>query len=198
MSIVTKTGDDGTTALMYGRRVGKGDSRVEANGAVDELNAAIGMARAAVRDSGIAELLRGIQTDLVGLMGEVATHPEDWERYGKDGFAEVTSRQVAKLEAAVRDLESRGIATKGWALPGGTQSGAALDMARAICRRAERRMCGLREASRLRNLEILVYLNRLSDLLWLLARRVENEQESGSEEGDERREARGEGSAGEA
>jgi len=178
MSIVTKKGDDGTTALMYGRRVGKTDPRVEANGAVDELNAALGVVRTLMNEAPEAERLRLIQTELVALMGEVATHPEDWERYAKDGFSQVTAAEIARLESAVRSLERRVVVGKDFVMPGGHgRTGAALDMARAICRRAERRLCELKEASVLRNPRTVVYLNRLSDYLWLLARWSERSED---------------------
>jgi cob(I)alamin adenosyltransferase len=81
---------------------------------------------------------------------------------------------TAKLDAVVREIESQNINFKGWATPGATKNSAALDVARTICRRAERRVCKLKEADELRNMEILIYLNRLSDLLWLFARRSES------------------------
>ena len=173
MSIVTKTGDDGTTALMYGRRVPKTHPRVETYGTVDELNAALGMARAAAEPGCARDRLLAIQQDLVILMGELCVEPEDLPRYRRDGYAPVTPAMTAKLEALVRELEAQNLNLKGWATPGGTPAGAALDLARTICRRAERRVCGLKESGGLKNPEMIIYLNRLSDLLWLLARRAE-------------------------
>ena len=173
MSIVTKTGDDGTTALMYGRRVPKNHPRVEAYGTVDELNAALGLARATVREDFLRENLLAIQKDLVVLMGELAVLPEDLPRYVKDGYSVVTPAMTAKLDALVREIEAQNVSFKGWATPGATSASAALDVARTVCRRAERRVCALKEAGELKNAEIVVYLNRLSDLLWLMARWVE-------------------------
>lgn len=173
MSIVTKTGDGGTTSLMYGRRVSKCHPRVEACGAVDELNAALGMARVSAGNALVQKALLLIQKDLVGLMGELATLPEDVARYLKDGFAVISSDQTQRVEKTVAELEAQDCDLHGWATPGGAASGAALDMARSICRRAERRVCALRESDQLGNAEALVYLNRVSDLLWLLARREE-------------------------
>jgi len=173
MSIVTKTGDRGTTALMYGRRVPKNHPRVEAGGAVDELNAALGLARALAAQKFVGENLLAIQKDLVILMGELAVANEDLERYVKDGFSLVTPAMTAKLDALVREIEAQNISFKGWATPGATPSSAALDLARTACRRAERRVCDLPAAGELKNDEIIVYLNRLSDLLWLFARWVE-------------------------
>jgi cob(I)alamin adenosyltransferase len=173
MSIVTKGGDHGTTALMYNRRVSKCHPRVEAYGAVDELNAAIGLARATAEDDFVREKLAAIQTDLVLLMGELATAVEDLPRYVKDGHGLVRSGMTALLDGWVGDIEAAKVSSRGWATPGANTVSAALDLARTVCRRAERRACGLQEAGQLQNTEILIYLNRLSDLLWLLARWVE-------------------------
>jgi cob(I)alamin adenosyltransferase len=173
MSIATKTGDDGTTALMYGRRVPKNHPRIEACGAVDELNAALGVARPSAEHDFVRNNLLVIQKDLIVLMGELCVQPEDLPRYTKDGYSLVTPAMTATLDALVREIEAQNISFKGWATPGATPPSAALDMARTICRRAERRVCGLKETGELRNAEIVIYLNRLSDLLWLFARSVE-------------------------
>src|SRR6266850_4921968 len=173
MSIVTKTGDQGTTGLMYNRRVSKCHPRVEAYGAVDEINAAIGMARATAEQDFVRDNLLMIQKDLVVLMGELATLPEDLPRYVKDGFKLVTPEMTGKLEKVVKEIEAQKIAFKGWATPGATVHSGALDVARTVCRRAERRVCVLQEADQLHNPDIIIYLNRLSDLLWLFARWAE-------------------------
>jgi cob(I)alamin adenosyltransferase len=173
MSIVTKTGDSGTTALMFGRRVPKNHPRVEACGAVDELNAAIGAARAAAKHRFIRENLAAIQEDLILLMGELGVLPEDLPRYFKGGYSPVTPAMTAKFDALVAKIESRNVTFKGWAIPGQTNDSAALDVARTICRRAERRVCALHESRGPVNPESIVFLNRLSDLLWLFARWVE-------------------------
>src|SRR5580693_5461154 len=170
MSIVTKTGDSGTTALMYGRRVPKNHPRVEAFGAVDELNAALGMARATATDAFVSDNLLSIQKSLVTVMGELAVLPEDLPRYAKDGFALVTADMIVPLEKLVKEIEGQNVSFKGWATPGATHSSATLDVARTICRRAERRVCDLNQAGELNNPEIIIFLNRLSDLLWLFAR----------------------------
>jgi cob(I)alamin adenosyltransferase len=174
VSIATKTGDDGTTALMYGRRVPKNHPRVETYGTVDELNAALGVARATTDENVIHENLLAIQKDLIVLMGELAVMPEDLSRYAKDGYSVVTPGMAAKLDAIVREIEAQNVSFKGWATPGATVNSAALDVARTICRRGERRACALKEAGELPNTEIIIYLNRLSDLLWLMARQVES------------------------
>ena len=158
---------------MYGRRVSKNHPRVEACGSVDELNAALGLARATAGHVFVRENLPAFQKDLIVLMGELCVQPEDLARYAKDGYSFVAPEMTAKLDALIREIESRNAGLKGWATPGGTANGAALDMARTICRRAERRVCALKEMGELRNAGIIVYLNRLGDLLWLFARWVE-------------------------
>lgn len=173
MSIATKTGDGGTTGLMYNRRVPKSHARVEACGTVDELNAALGLARAAAAENFAHENLFLIQKSLVDLMGELSVMPEDLARYTKDGYALVMPAMTAKLDALVKEIEAQKISFNGWATPGASPAAAALDLARTICRRAERRVCAMLESGELTNGEILIYLNRLSDVLWLFARRVE-------------------------
>lgn len=158
---------------MYGRRVPKTDSRVGAYGCVDELNAALGVARATAQSAPVAEQILSIQKELVTVMGELATAPEDLARYEKDGFSLTTSAMVDRLTVAIDELEKdKTLYGKGWAMPGETPLAAALDMARTICRRAERRVAAL-GATENSNPEILRYLNRLSDLCWLLARFAE-------------------------
>jgi len=178
MSIATKTGDQGTTGLMYNRRVSKCNPRVEAYGCVDELNAALGLARSTGEHAFVTGNLLVIQQDLVILMGELATAVEDLPRYLKDGFSQVTPAMTAKLDKLVVEIEAQKITYKGWATPGATVHSAALDVARTVGRRAERRVCQLHEAGQLQNPEIIIFLNRLADLLWLFARWTETKLES--------------------
>ena len=177
MSIATKTGDSGTTGLMYNRRVSKCHPRVEAYGAVDELNTAMGFARATAEHDFVARNLLAIQKDLVLVMGELATQVEDLPRYKKDGYTIVSSELTAKLDTLVAEIEAQKVSFKGWATPGANVNSAALDVARTTCRRAERRVCALQESDQLQNSEIIIYLNRLSDTLWLLARWVETNRD---------------------
>ena len=167
------------TGLMYNRRVAKNHPRVEAYGSVDELNAALGMARAEAQAASLAETLLGIQKSLVILVGELATGVEDLDRYVRDGYHLVTPDHVAALDARVRELEEQKISFQGWATPGATRCAAALDVARTTCRRAERRVVSLHDSGQLRNAEIIVFLNRLSDLLWLMARWAETHPDAG-------------------
>jgi len=174
MSIATKTGDEGETSLMYGRRVPKTDARVDAYGCVDELNSALGLARASASDAFLSEQILAIQKELVAVMGELATAAEDLDRYQKDGFKLTAADMTARLTTVVDDLEKNRLGKfKDWAMPGKTLDSAALDLARTTCRRAERRVAALMAADTKFNREILRYLNRLSDVCWLLARYAE-------------------------
>lgn len=166
---------------MYNRRVAKHDPRVEAYGATDELNAALGMVRAFVETPFITDRVLEIQKELVTLMGELAVAEEDRERYRKDGFDFVTAEMVDRLTAHVMDIEkNHHVSYKGWATPGATRGSAALDMARTVCRRAERRVAALGASGGFVNPETVRYLNRLSDLCWLWARWLETQLEMGN------------------
>lgn len=174
MSIATKTGDDGSTGLMFNRRVSKTDARVAAYGACDEVNVAIGMARAWNEDAFFTDRLVEIQKELVILMGELAVAQEDRERYREKGFHFVEHAMVDRLMALVEDLEkNHAISYKHWATPGATKGSAMLDLVRVACRRAERAVCEMREKGFPVSDAIAHYLNRLSDLSWLYARFVE-------------------------
>ena len=167
MSISTKTGDDGTTSLLFGRRVSKTDLRVEACGAVDELNATLGMARAAIGPDVMSDEILRIQTDLVMLMGELALAAEDRPKYEERGGKCLGAEDPTRLTCLIDALEKQETSIlKDWHMPGGTVSGASLDFARTVCRRAERAVLALPGV----NPEIIRYLNRLSDLCWLWAR----------------------------
>jgi cob(I)alamin adenosyltransferase len=177
MSISTTRGDRGETDLLFGRRVFKSHPRVEAVGAVDELNAAVGLVRAAPAPplALTAEVLTEVQDDLVSLMGEVSTLPEDQDRYDEAGYARLGEDAVERMSEAVSHLENQ-FATrfKDWAKPGAERNlvSAQLDFARTVCRRAERAVLRLKDT----HSEVaLRYLNRLSDVLWLLARHEDAE-----------------------
>lgn len=170
MSIATRTGDDGSTALLYGRRVSKTHPRVQAYGTADELNAALGFARATAGDAWVREALLATQQELVGLMGELAVDDLDRERFLKSKLARLDEPHLARLDAAVAALEARKISFNAWATPGATLHAAALDLARTVCRRTERGIVALAEGGATVNPLALRYLNRLSDVLWLLAR----------------------------
>jgi cob(I)alamin adenosyltransferase len=181
MSIVTKTGDKGETSLMYGHRVSKGDARVDAYGCIDELTAALGLARSIATDKFISDEILAAQKNLIVVMGELATAPGDRERYAKDGFHVTTSAMVDRITAVIEDLEKdKSLYPKDWVIPGGTTVSAALDFARATCRRAERHIAAFSTSDKEFNVEILRYLNRLSDLCWVLARYAEKDWRTSS------------------
>lgn len=173
MSIATRTGDDGSTCLLYGQRVPKDHPQVEAVGALDELNAALGAAKAARPAATPATELEEIQRDLVALMGEVSCAESDVARHAASQFARIGAAELARLDAAVARLESRGLRFDGWATPGANTYSAALEVARTAARRAERRMVGLAGHGRVLRPLLLQFVNRLSDTLWLLAREAE-------------------------
>ena len=187
MSIATKTGDAGQTSLMYGRRVPKSDACVDAYGCVDELNASLGLARVTATSSFLTEQIFAVQKELVTVMGELATAPEDMARYVKDGFQLTSAEMVDRLTAVIDDLEKNKLEKfKDWATPGKTPDSATLDLARTVCRRAERRVAVLMAPAGEFNAEILRYLNRLSDLCWLLARYAEHLHEGTQSMGGKR------------
>lgn len=160
---------------MYGRRVAKTDSRVDTYGAIDELNAALGLARVTAGEGFIADQILTVQKELIDVMGELATAPGDLERYVRDGYKVTTEEMVDRLTGVIDELEKdKLLHYQGWAIPGSTLVSAALDLARTTGRRAERRVARLAEEVPGLNEQILRYLNRLSDLCWLLARYAEH------------------------
>jgi cob(I)alamin adenosyltransferase len=164
--------------LMYNRRIPKTHPRLEAYGTVDELNAALGVARAASKQEFVTAKLFHIQKSLVDLMGELATDKADLERYAKDGYKIIGAEFAEELEAWIKEIEAQKVSFRHWATPGATAESAALDMARTIARRAERRVEDLLHSGEIGNRSIQVYLNRVSDLLWLLGRWVETQVEA--------------------
>ncbi|MCA9153844.1 MAG: cob(I)yrinic acid a,c-diamide adenosyltransferase [Planctomycetales bacterium] len=166
MKIYTKTGDEGLTGLFAGGRVSKDASRIEAYGTVDELNSAIGLARAAGLPEVIDGVLDSVQHELFALGGELAT--PDAERHG---MRLIGATHIEALERAIDRFEEQLPPLKQFILPGGSRAAAELHLARTVCRRAERRVVSLMHESELPiAAEIVVYLNRLSDLLFVLAR----------------------------
>jgi cob(I)alamin adenosyltransferase len=154
---------------------------------VDELNAFLGLARVTASDPFLTGEIYAVQKELVIVMGELATGQEDLGRYVKDRFELTSSAMTDRLTAVIDDLEKNKLGKfKGWAVPGKTMDSAALDLARTVCRRAERRVASLMTDAQKFNTEILRYLNRLSDLCWLLARYAEHLQEQGESSGEKR------------
>lgn len=164
MKLYTKTGDDGTTGLFGGERVPKDDPRVAAYGAVDELNASIGVAAAGSSDAKLCESLRAIQSDLFSLGAELATPDADKLP------TRVSNGNVHALERWIDNAEGDLPPLKTFILPGGSATASQLHLARTVCRRAERDTVTLGRTTTLRP-QVVVYLNRLGDLLFALARR---------------------------
>ena len=168
MKIYTKTGDAGTTGLFGGPRVPKDDTRVEAYGDVDELNAVLGMARAVEVMPRVDEVLVPIQRDLFAIGALLAT--PDREKMAQHlEKARIDDSRIAELERAIDDGEEELEPLRAFILPGGSQKAAMLHLARTVCRRAERRVVRLQRDVELPPLAV-IYLNRLSDLLFTLAR----------------------------
>lgn len=174
-SIATRKGDDGTTSLLYGQRVPKDHPQIEATGALDELNAALGLAKASRPAGRDAAALEFIQRTLIALMGEVSCAEADVARHAASKFVRLADTDLAHVDAAVAALEARGLKFEGWATPGANPYAAALEVARTIARRAERRLVGLAAHGRHVRPLLLRYVNRVSDLLWLMAREAETE-----------------------
>jgi cob(I)alamin adenosyltransferase len=168
VSIATKQGDSGQTGLVGGTRVSKCDARVECYGTVDELISQLGFARAICADEEIRERVKQIQCELFKVGSALATPHE------LAGWAPaITSAMVDRLGADVCRIEAMPGITTGWSLPGELPVASALDVARTVCRRAERLATRLMEIGQLENPVILAYLNRLSDFLWLAGRLTE-------------------------
>jgi len=174
MSIITGRGDQGETDLLFGRRIAKTSVRVGAIGTVDELNAILGIARASGLGAHASEVVDGVQHRLVHLMGQLATLSGDAERYHAAGYGRIEALDVAWIENHARALEASGLKFTGWARPGAgaPPASAQLDFARAIARRAERDVRLLEDEDGPVAPEVLLFLNRLSDLLWLMARQA--------------------------
>ncbi|HEU4402820.1 MAG TPA: cob(I)yrinic acid a,c-diamide adenosyltransferase [Candidatus Polarisedimenticolia bacterium] len=172
--IYTKTGDDGTTSLGDGRRARKDAPRIEAYGTVDELNALLGLALVAVIDQEGADLLRSVQNDLFDLGADLCL-PETKARAGRRRAGRaplrITAGQVKRLEEAIDRFNAPLGILHSFVLPGGTPASAWLHLARTVCRRAERAVVTLTRREKV-NPQVIVYLNRLSDLLFVMARRA--------------------------
>ncbi len=172
MSITTRRGDDGMTDLMFGRRIAKTSLRFIALGTIDELNASIGLARASDAEGKHTEILDRVQNLLFALMGQLACLPEDQGKYLEKGYSAVTEDDLDWLTETAGEIENAGVKFTHWAVPGaeGSMSRAHLDFARTVARRAERYVLALHEDGGEVPSIVRVFLNRISDLLWILAR----------------------------
>jgi cob(I)alamin adenosyltransferase len=169
--IYTKRGDDGTTGLLFGGRVQKSAKRIELNGAVDEAQAALGVARASLgAASDLHDVVVSLERDLWVLMAEVATAPANRKKL-VPGQSLVTAEMVTALESRIDELSERMVMPTEFVVPGETVASAALDVARTVIRRAERVAVSVPMGDSF----VLAYLNRLSDLAWTMARVAEGE-----------------------
>jgi len=168
MSIATKRGDGGQTGLAGGIRVSKSSLRVEAYGTVDELNSILGMARSICEDADLRERTKVIQRQLFEVGSSLATPAES-----RKGQVPITEEMVEQLTKQVYEIEAIEGLLSDWSLPGEHRAAAFFDVARTVCRRAERSVVRLIESGDKAEPNTLAYLNRLSDLLWLFARKLE-------------------------
>ena len=171
MKIYTRKGDDGTTGLWYGGRRPKSDPRIDSYGTIDEANSALGVARSLCGsdDGELATDILGLQRDLFVAGAELAAAPEAADRL-EDGTSRVTADMVAALEPAIDRYMDRVELPPKFVIPGGTPLSGALDLARSILRRAERRVAALDQAGELASPVVLSYLNRAADLVYAMAR----------------------------
>jgi len=177
--IYTKRGDDGTTGLLYGGRVSKADPATEAYGSVDEAVAALGLARAEVPDNRLRELILRLQRELFVVGADLATNPKERHKL-KPGVSLVTPGMTDELERLIdRSVEEHPLPEE-FIVPGANTASAALDVARTLVRRAERRAVDMRDEGATVSPDALRYLNRLSDLLFCLAREAAGEPEDPS------------------
>jgi cob(I)alamin adenosyltransferase len=173
--IYTKTGDDGTTGLLYGGRVPKDDAATEAYGTTDEAVAALGVARAAAEPP-LAQEILDLQRELFVVGADLAANPDERQKL-EEGVSLVTPAMTERLERRIDELVAERALPKAFVVPGANAGSATLDLARSIVRRAERQVVGLERERREVNPEVRRYLNRLSDLLFFLARRQAGEDE---------------------
>lgn len=167
--VTTGEGDTGYTGLLGEQRVPKYDPRPDTFGTVDEATSALGLARAAATDPQVKQIILQVQQELYLLMGELATPPENYEKMG----LRMTVEHVKRLEEVEEALKQEVEIPNKFIIPGDTLDGAALDLARAIIRRAERMAVKLLHDGVIQNGEVVRYLNRLSDLIFILARYIE-------------------------
>ena len=172
--VYTKYGDKGETSLLYGGRVSKNSVHTEAYGITDEAVSAMGLGRSLSDDQKVKDILRDLQRELFTIAAELATDPDKYELFHQH-FKPVTQDMVDNLETIIDSLEEEFTMPQVFVLPGGSPASSAIDMGRTIIRTAERRVVALAEAGQLTNELILTYLNRLGDLLFVLARYEDRE-----------------------
>jgi cob(I)alamin adenosyltransferase len=187
-AVATGRGDDGSTALLFGgERILKDDLRAEAFGTIDEVVAALGLARARLglkEEYGVLsaslrplpELILRFQRELFVVAAELGTNPDAWDRL-EDGRTRVSADMVAGVDQVLRDVEAHVVLPSEFVVPGETATSAAIELARTVLRRAERRAVSLSRQGLIPGPHLLPYLNRLADLLWVLARAAEQAED---------------------
>jgi cob(I)alamin adenosyltransferase len=174
-AVATGKGDDGTTGLLFGGRIAKDDLRTDAYGAVDEAVAALGVARVELVDAGLtelADLVLRLQRELFVVGAELATNPSAVDRL-QDGVTRVSERMLEGLESELMRRETQVEMPREFVVPGETAASSALEVARTLVRRAERRIVAFQRVAETRSEWVVPYINRLADLLWVLARAAE-------------------------
>lgn len=167
--IYTRHGDEGETGLLYGGRVSKTDPRCEAYGTVDEAVSALGLARSLVKTEKLKDIIKAVQRELFTVGAELATDPKEYSKLQKH-FSVVTPEMVVHLEDLIDELNQEITLPRAFIIPGASAASSALDLGRSILRRAERRVVALKEQDLLGNPQVLKYINRLADLVFVMAR----------------------------
>jgi cob(I)alamin adenosyltransferase len=181
-AVATGKGDDGTTGLLFGGRIPKDDLRTDAYGAIDEAVAALGVARVSLHDAGLddlSSLILRLQRELFVVGAELATNPSAVDRL-RDGVTRVSEQMLSGLEADLAELEADLEMPREFVVPGESAASAALEVARTVVRRAERRIVTLEREASLAGSWVVPYVNRLADLLWVLARAAERAEHAGT------------------
>ncbi|MBI4282765.1 MAG: cob(I)yrinic acid a,c-diamide adenosyltransferase [Chloroflexi bacterium] len=167
--IYTRHGDEGETGLLYGGRVSKTDPRCEAYGTVDEAISALGLARSLVKTDRLKDIIKTVQRDLFTVGAELATDSKEYAKL-QQHFSVVTQEMVDHLEHLIDELNGEMALLRAFIIPGASTASGTLDLSRSILRRAERRVVALKEQGLLSNPQVLKYINRLGDLVFVMAR----------------------------
>ena len=177
MKLYTKQGDSGSTGLFLGGRISKSDLRCEAYGLVDTAVSAMGLARSFANNNTVKEIIKSIQLDMFTVGSELAVEKESYEKFSRE-YETVTPKMITNLEEKIDSISKHIKLPPFFIIPGTSQASAALDVARSTVRTAERRVVELRENGQLYNNGVLIYLNRVSDLLFILGRLEDKDRDT--------------------
>jgi len=177
MKLYTKQGDSGSTGLFLGGRISKSDLRCETYGLVDTAVSAMGLARSFASNNTVKEIIKSIQLEMFTVGSELAVEKESYEKFSSE-YGIVTAKMISNLEEKIDSISKHVKLPPFFVLPGTSQASAALDVARSTVRTAERRVVELREKGQLYNNRVLVYLNRVSDLLFILGRLEDKDRDT--------------------